>query len=56
MKSVKELLKENRKDTFVPITDKSSSLTADLEDSFIKELLNDEVASVTENENSPIGK
>lgn len=56
MKSVKELLKENRKDEFILVTDNSSSLTADLEDYFIRELLNDELISLTDKRNSSIGE
>ena len=43
MKSVRELMKENRKGTFVPVNNNSSGLTADMEESFIEEVLNDEI-------------
>ena len=43
MKSVRELMKENRKGTFIPVSDSSSGLTADLEESFVEEMLNNEL-------------
>lgn len=43
MKSTIELMKENRKGTFVPVNNNSSGLTADLEETLIEEVLNDEL-------------